>query len=301
MIDGARRFAVRWLLEPTEQEKEYTYEYNFKLAIFHMDAVTFKRYDETYRYKYSDTYRCYVNSSEYTEWTVSPEIIVPQAKIYRIDPTNNAKEYLGMVEYLMCGNSAEDYEFADYSTGESESKRQHILFPGPVDYGVNYYQHMTIKDFIMLTDYVTGNTLYKYEDMHPYPSEPVTGLQITDNTTWEYRSRYKYIRIKGLSRPAWESKSYITIEDENGITTKTIDRESQTASDGEEYSFYPGMSRKYVNYYEYQDKFFIMTDTPTYIDYAVKCSDGLDYDSFVKLCDLTSDFSQKTTINIERD
>ena len=60
MIDGARRFAVRWLLEPTAA-KEYTYEYNFRLAVYTVGELTFKRYDTTYLYKYSDTYRTYVN------------------------------------------------------------------------------------------------------------------------------------------------------------------------------------------------------------------------------------------------
>ena len=78
MIDGARRFAVRWLLEPTAA-KEYTYEYNFRLAVYTVGELTFKRDDTTYLNTYSDTYRTYVNSHSFTEITTSPDMIMPQA------------------------------------------------------------------------------------------------------------------------------------------------------------------------------------------------------------------------------
>ena len=300
MIDGARRFAVRWLLEPTAA-KEYTYEYNFRLAVYTVGELTFKRYDTTYLYKYSDTYRTYVNSHSFTEITISPDIVVPQAKIYRIDPNTNTKEYLGMVEYFLADSDRVDSEYYDYSTGISETKNQYIYFLGPISYALTRFDKMITKNFDMVTDYSTGDLIFKREITDIYPSESISTLTVNDNTTWSYQNTYKYIRIKDLSTPAWTSKRYTTVEDESGITTEVIEPESHPDKNNTEYSFYPGMRLKPKNYFDYQEQLNTVHDARINFDYLVKCSEGLDYDTFVNLCSLTSDFSKNTTITFEHD
>ena len=300
MIDGARQFAVRWLLEPTAA-KEYTYEYNFRLAVYTVGELIFKRYNTTYLNAYSDTYRKYVNSHSFTEVTTSPDIVVPQAKIYRIDPNTNTKEYLGMVEYFLADSDRVDSEYYDYSTGISETKNQYIYFLGPIDYGLIRSDSMITKDFEMVTDYSTGDLILKREITDRYPSESISTLTVTDSTTWSYQNKYKYIKIKGLSTPAWTSKRYTTVEDESGITTEEIDLESHPDKNNTEYSFYPGMRFKPKNYFDYQEQLNTVHDARINFDYLVKCSEGLDYDTFVNLCSLTSDFSKNTTITFEHD
>ena len=300
MIDGARRFAVRWLLEPTAA-KEYTYEYNFRLAVYTVGELTFKRDDTTYLNTYSDTYRTYVNSHSFTEITISPDIVVPQAKIYRIDPNTNTKEYLGMVEYFLADADRVDSEYYDYSTGISETKNQYIYFLGPIDYALGRFDRMITKTFEMVTDYSTGDLIFKREITNIYPSESISTLTVNDNTTWSYQNKYKDIEIKGLSTPAWTSKRYTTVEDKSGITTEVIEPESQPAENGTEYSFHPGMWFKPKNYFDYQEQLNIALDERLNFDYLVKCSEGLDYDTFVNLCSLTSDFSKNTTITFEHD
>lgn len=300
MIDGARRFAVRWLLEPTAA-KEYTYEYNFRLAVYTVGELTFKRDDTTYLNTYSDTYRTYVNSHSFTEITTSPDMIVPQAKIYRIDPNTNTKEYLGMVEYFLADVDRVDSKYYDYSTGISETKNQYIYFLGPIDYAFGRFDIMITKTFEMVTGYSTGDLILKREVTDKYPSESMSTLTVTDITTWSYQNKYKYIKIKGLSTPAWTQKRHTTVEDESGITTEEIDIKSQPAENGTEYSFYPGMRFKPKNYFDYQEQLNIVLDARLNFDYLVKCSEGLDYDTFVNLCSLTSDFSKNTTITFEHD
>ena len=300
MIDGARRFAVRWLLEPTAA-KEYTYEYNFRLAVYTVGELTFKRDDTTYLNTYSDTYRTYVNSHSFTEITTSPDMVVPQAKIYRIDPNTNTKEYLGMVEYFLADADRVDSEYSDYSTGISETKNQYIYFLGPISYALGRFGIMITKTFEMVTDYSTGDLILKREITDIYPSESISTLTVTDSTTWSYQNKYKYIKIKGLSTPAWTSKRYTAVEDESGITTEEIDLKSQPAENSREYSFYPGMRLKPKNYFDYQEQLNIALDERLNFDYLVKCSEGLDYDTFVNLCSLTSDFSKNTTITSEHD
>ena len=162
MINNPRKFAITWLLLPTAA-KEYTYEYNFRLTVYNVGELIFKRYNTTYLYKYSDTYRQYVNSHSFTEVTTSPDIVVPQAKIYRIDPNTNTKEYLGMVEYFLADGDRVDSEYYDYSTGISETKNQYIYFLGPIDYALNRFDTMITKTFEMVTDYSTGDLIFKRE------------------------------------------------------------------------------------------------------------------------------------------
>ena len=299
MIDGARKFAITWLLEPTT--KEYTYEYNFRLAVYTVGELTFKRYDDTYLHGYSSTDRKYVNLHNFTEVTISPDIIVPQAKIYQIDPNTNTKEYLGMVEYFLADSDGVNSEYYDYSTGISETKNQYVYFLGPISYAGNRSDKMITKYFEMVTDYSTGDLIKKSEDIDRYPSESILTLTVTDNTTWSYQKTYNFIRIKNLSTPAWTLKRYTTVEDESGITTEVIDPESQPAKNNTEYDFYPGMMLEPKNYFDYQEKLNTVLDEQIHLGYLVKCSEGLDYDTFVNLCSLTSDFSKNTTIIFEHD
>lgn len=301
MINNPRKFAITWLLEPTAKIKEYTYEYNFRLTVYNVGELIFKRYDNTYLYVYDSTYRQYVNSHSFTEITTSPDIVVPQAKIYRIDPNTNTKEYLGMVEYFLVAGDRVDSEYYDYSTGISETKNQYIYFLSPIDYGLIRSANMITKTFNMVTDYSTGDLILKREITDIYPSESISTLTVTDSTTWSYQNRYKYIEIKGLSTPAWTSKRYTTVEDESGITTEVIDPESQPAKNNTEYDFYPGMRLKPKNYFDYQEQLNTVLDARIDFDYLVKCSEGLDYDTFVNLCSLTSDFSKNTTITFDHD
>ena len=57
MINNPRKFAITWLLEPTAKIKEYTYEYNFRLTVYTVGELIFKRYDNTYLYVYDSTHR----------------------------------------------------------------------------------------------------------------------------------------------------------------------------------------------------------------------------------------------------
>ena len=126
-------------------------------------------------------------------------------------------------------------------------------------------------------------------------------MTVTDNTTWSYQKTYNFIRIKNLSTPAWTLKRYTTIEDESGITTEVIDLESQPARNNINYDFYPGMMLKPKNHFDYQEQLNTVLDAQINFNYLVKCSEGLDYDTFVNLCSLTSDFSKNTTITFEHD
>lgn len=303
MIDGARRFAVRWLLEPTEQEKEYTYEYSLRLVTYHTEPITVMRRETDYRYEGS------TNNYEYDIYTLPSDFIIPQVTIYRIEKGTNIKEKIGKVEYFMASYIRTDYSFYDSKSGESVSKVQYTPYLISLC-SVNTQpsnSYMIRKWEKKVTDNITNKLLNRRENIETLPIYPYTSefLNFTDDTVLSYSGTYIY--IKPISTPAWNGSLHTITEDEEGTITETIDENyyTQAADSGVILSFRPGMSTssglKYANYYEYQDLFNVASDSYDIPNYLVKCSEGLDYETFVNLCSLTSNFKNKTTITFEHD
>ena len=137
MINNPRKFAITWLLEPTEQEVEPHYEYVFRLVTYHGQEITIKTRDETR-----------INTSKSNHYlltnALSPDFPIIRAKIYKVTKT---REYLGTVEYFGL-NCLEEYTLYNNSaTGITEKNTKYV-------YLVNS-RYLSQG----LTSYITGEVL----------------------------------------------------------------------------------------------------------------------------------------------
>ena len=90
MINGAREFALRWLLEPTKKLEEVQYEYVFRLITFPIDKQTFLVYKHVLN-----------NGSIKTIEIETPtNLPIIQANLYK--KTSQGRNHIGTVEYFSC-------------------------------------------------------------------------------------------------------------------------------------------------------------------------------------------------------
>ena len=302
MINNPRKFAITWLLEPTAKIKEYTYDYNFKIITYHDKTITMVS-DERITYNtFDEELGDYVNRHEKEEVTYTDNFATIQAQIYRTNPFTHKKEYLGKVEYFNVHWWKGSYFQGQHDTQESISKEYYMYFldgyslcsAHPRYYFINRYE------LDIANNYFTGNLMRREEINSYYSPDVYTAeyLSITEDVSWEYSGNRIY--VYGATYPSFEYKQDKKIETLDGITqnsyVQTIDGDSKN------FDFKPAPRINSGDFYIYQEQLNTIFDHTINIpNVLVKCSDGLDYNSFVELCNLTSNFKNNTTITFEHD
>lgn len=303
MINNPRKFAITWLLEPTVKTKEYTYEYNFRIITYHDRTITMVT-DESIEYNvFYKEVGDYVNRHNKTERTYTDNFSTIQAQIYRINPFNHKKEYLGKVEYFDVGWSKGYYSLWNSDNIQDNISKEYYMY-----YLDNYdgcYAHprsFFINEYTLdiANNYFTGNLMRKKEINSFYSPDIYTAeyLSIAEDTSWKYSGNYIY--VNSISYPSFEYKQDIKIETPEGIIQNSyvqkIDGNSKS------FDFDPAARINRGDFYIYQEQLNTVFDHTINIpNVLVKCSDGLDYNSFVELCNLTSNFKNNTTITFEHD
>ena len=301
MIDGARRFAVRWLLEPTAA-KEYTYEYRVKFITFHAKPVSvmYREVDERHAPEYSSS----TNSYEYDLYTPPNDFVIPQATVFRVDTSTGSREKVGIIEYFGVNTIRTDYKYRSEAGEWTEYVKYTPVLRSPCSAHTQPpFDCMIRKWGNKVTFSSSGKLFSRRDDIVTYPSEAYTAnfLHFTDNSEFSYNT--SYILVKNVSTPAWSSTLRTETEDENGNINVTESLwENQEAKNDVNIDYYPGVNvLKYADYYENQDKLNTAYDSMTVPDWLVKCYDGLDYAAFLSLCSDTSNFKQKTTLFFDHD
>ena len=302
MINNPRKFAITWLLEPTAKIKEYTYDYKFKIITYHDKTITMVSSERITYDTFSDELGDYVNRHEKEEVTYTDNFATIQAQIYRTNPFTHKKEYLGKVEYFNVARNIGFYYQGQHDTQESISKEYYIYFlhnysscyAHSRSYPINAY------DLDIANNYFTGNLMRKEEINSYYSPDVYTAeyFSITEDTSWKYAGNRIY--VYGVTYPSFEYKQDKKIETPDGITqnsyVQTIDGDSKIID------FDPAARINSGDFYIYQEQLNTIFDHTINIpNVLVKCSDGLDYNSFVELCNLTSNFKNNTTITFEHD
>lgn len=303
MINNPRKFAITWLLEPTAKIKEYTYDYNFKIITYHDKTITMVSNERITYNTFSNELGGYVNRHKKEDVTYTDNFSTIQAQIYRTNPFTHKKEYLGKVEYFDVMLNKGCYYLANYDTQEFISKEYHMYFLSNYSLCCAHLRYYPINSYVLdiANNYFTGNLMRK-EEINSYYSPPDVYtseyLSISEDVSWKYAGNR--IHVYGVTYPSFEYKQDTKIETPDGITqnsyVQTIDGDSKIID------FDPAARINSGDFYIYQEQLNTIFDHTINIpDVLVKCSDGLDYNSFVELCNLTSNFKNNTTITFEHD
>ena len=301
MIDGAREFAITWLLEPTA--KGYTYEYRFKFITFHTETVSIMRREEDDRSTPENPY--HRNIYDYELWTPPNGFAIPQATVFRVNTRTGSREKVGIIEYFDVNTIMSDYIY-NSEAGESTSYTKYtpVLCSPCHVWTQPLYEYMIRKWGKKITYSSSGKLVLREDATRTFPFEAYTAdfFHFTDNSKFSYGG--DWISVKNVSTPAWSYTDILESEDENGnINVEESIKEGQEAKDNVYIDYYPGVNIfKYNDYYEYQDKLYKTYDSQNIVPrWLVKCYDGLDYAAFLSLCSETSNFQQKTTLFFDHD
>ena len=303
MINNPRKFAITWLLDPTVKTKEYTYEYVFKFITYDTGYTSLPTGEELEVLNIDNLYNTYGYSHRYH----ISKFVTPQAKLYRINPYNNSKEYLGQIEYFHVTTGTLEKSSYDYKTDQSEESTQYILHLSPVSFvqSCPYYAKSRVIDetYSQTQNIDTGALKSERFEIHNYPPEAFTAdfLHFSEKTTINHFKQT--IKINNISTPAWEATYRYENKNESGSISGDGIYYAEAEADHGYYEFYHGIEiAGYKDYNIYQDLFNKYTDTSSNIPTRlVKCSDGLDYETFVELCEITSNFNKNTTIIFKHD
>ena len=307
MIDGARRFAVRWLLEPTKQDVEPHYEYVFRLVTYHGQEIVVTTKDET---KISSDTNYHVITN-----TLSPDFPIIRAEIYRV---TNTREYIGTVEYYGLKYFEEYSLYSNSNTGITEENTKYVYLLNSLYLSPN---SISVKG---LTSYITGDIIAHKsinktvksgtEELvrektieQQFPSEVFTAEfhSFSDDTYFDFShtSSYSKISLTGISYPKFTSTNKFITVYPNKTTESTEIYEYDAIKNGQiSFNVYSPYASYIDDFDKYQDKLYTPLDSkisaPTVL---VKCSDGLDFATFKLIGNETQYFSKNTTITFEHD
>ena len=307
MIDGARRFAVRWLLEPTEQEVEPHYEYVFRLVTYHGQESSVKTRDET-KISTSESNHFFITKA------LSPDFPIIRAKIYKVTKT---REYLGTVEYFGLDFWKEYTLYSNSTTGITEEKTKYVylvnsmyLSQGVTSQGLTSYKtsevltHKAVDKIIKLD---TEELVYEKIIEQVIPSEVFTAEfhSFSDDTFFNFSrsSSYSKIVLTGISYPKFQQTSkYIHIYPNRTTESTEIDEFDAQTNGKISFTVYSPYAAYIDDFDKYQDKLYTPLDSKISAPAVlVKCSDGLDFAAFKLIGNETQYFSKNTTITFEHD
>ena len=304
MIDGAREFALRWLLEPTKKSEDVQYEFNLSIVTYHGTEQKFT--DEYYWVNdNSSTYGKNIDREDKIKWLAFSDFATVQAKIYKISETS---EYLGTAMYLFPRQFEKTYKYYNKDTGEDIDKKTYIYYlTGTVFSSNNSFRQYTApyqyESSSIITKHNTGDLIRKYQDITNLRNDIFTAEFYTfpSNTTFTYTttsSGIPKITVRHFTHPKYEITEHKITETPEGITEEDLKGEVAEVTDGVLYTY---LYKGFGNFDEYEDKIGIESDVTSNIPILIKCFDGLDYQTFVDIYNATSNFKNNTTITFEHD
>ena len=286
-----------------KNNKEIQYEYKFKFINYHSDiSVNNKIYEDTrIRAHFSYDYWAYVNTYSKTENNMVNDFSILQAKIYQINPSSE-KQYLGKVEYFSVPYCV---SYSHYSNGGIINNTIQYLyylaeypsFPHTPSLNTDAlcYKYTNIEE---ITDNETG-VLYKREEIItqvPQEAFTINFGHFTDNVTLKVDEHGIY--IDDYTYPSVYLTQEIIKTTTEGITHDTVSTEIDSGRTT--YVDFKLYNNTMKDYYLYKDNLYKSMDErinmPTTL---IKCSDGLTYETFVELCNITSNFNQNSIITFD--
>lgn len=293
MINNPRKFAITWLLEPSKKET-VQYEYVFRLVTYSsqeciVHAQNFIKI-MTYQERESHDTRDLIYPSEFP---------IIQAKLYKKEASK--KEYIGMVEYFGLACQEEYYYYNNHITSEEVEKTKYV-----------YYLRSNLYDFAHkdiderdLTYQVfhkeDGNLVWEQntKQIERYSSTDIFTAEFYSFSAEAYcEYANKRINVYGMSYPdaEYQSKKYFIYPEQPTAEWSLTKAGAENTS----FWFYPYYSKS-LN--DYQDFLFKPLDTkiPSAPLGLVKCSDGLDLDTFKSIASETKSFSENTIIIFEHE
>ena len=307
MINNPRKFAITWLLEPTEQEVEPHYEYVFRLVTYHGQEITIKTRDETR-----------INTSKSNHYlltnALSPDFPIIRAKIYKVTKT---REYLGTVEYFGLDCWEEYTLYNNSATGITEKNTKYVylvnsmyLSQGVTSQGLTSYKTGEVLTHKVVDKMIKSDTeelVYETIIEQVIPSEVFTAEfhSFSDDTFFNFSrsSSYSKVVLTGISYPKFQQTTKSTRIDPDRITESTEIDEFDAQTNGKiSFTVYSPYTKYIDNFDKYQDKLYTPLDSKISAPAVlVKCSDGLDFATFKLIGNETQYFSKNTTITFEHD
>ena len=299
MINGAREFALRWLLEPTKKLEEVQYEYVFRLVDYHSQELIVTFRDETSigrkdpNFPGNDDY--YIIKGSY-----SADFPIIQAKLFK--KTLKRREYLGIIEYLGFDYLTENSRYMNANTSEDISTKKYIYYLTSNAIGLPCYSTFRGRNSTMQRYHsITGDLTYSAKLTEAYTENIFTSNYYNFSENAYFNLSGGQITIYGMSYSGYEYEGkivYIYPEQPEQGWTSTYD-----AVENASFSFYTSYSGFNNNFYNYQDYLFkprdsLLSITPQFL---VKCSDGLDFDTYNSIAQETQYFNKNTTITFEHD
>ena len=299
MINGAREFALRWLLEPTKKLEEVQYEYVFRLVDYHSQELIVTFRDETSigrkdpNFPGNDDY--YIIKGSY-----SADFPIIQAKLFK--KTLKRREYLGIIEYLGFDYLTENSRYMNANTSEDISTKKYIYYLTSNAIGLPCYSTFRGRNSTMQRYHsITGDLTYSAKLTEAYTENIFTSNYYNFSENAYFNLSGGQITIYGMSYSGYEYEGktiYIYPEQPEYRWTSTYD-----AVENASFSFYTSYSGFNNNFYNYQDYLFkprdsLLSITPQFL---VKCSDGLDFDTYNSIAQETQYFNKNTTITFEHD
>ena len=289
MIDGARRFAVRWLLEPIYSSVEKTY-IRYELEIELVDVAL-----QSYTF-------CLENSEHPSSATTAMKVFDTTAQtspcvrihVYGID-TTQTKDYLGAFDcYCIYSSDVADENTQNQSLG-------YIIIPGT---GFLFYPVRSvpiIKEII----YSSGKPTSPSES---YTSTLKVPDEVTHSSFYSYKDGYPSIS-KGtlkLSKMAHDAYDVPSVRVYSDGTTKVYTDTIRKFTGGLNIALY-NLTRNdaSANYDDFQyfgsivskEEWASITTTGDYF----KCLNGLTFEKLVKIAVETNNFSRKTSVYYKKE
>ena len=286
MIDGARRFAVRWLLEPTNNSEEKTYV-SYELVIVLVD-VTLQSYTFCLENSKSLSMGTAVKTIDTTAQT-SPCLRI---HMYGID-TTQTREYLGAFDCY-------DLYFSDVADENTQNQSLgYILIPGT---NFMYWNVRTVPIIKEIVYYSGRSTSTSYTQTTTIPDE------VTHSSFYSYKDGYPSISngTLKLSKMANDAYDVTSVRVYNDGTTKVITETIREYTGGLSIDLY-NLTRDdaSANYDDFQyfgsivtkEEWASITTTGDYF----KCLNGLTFEKLVKIAVETNNFSRKTSVYYKKE
>ena len=297
MINNPRKFAITWLLEPTKKLEEVQYEYVFRLADYHSQEFIATSRNET-------TISTGDNNDEYyiIKDIYPADFPIVQAKLFKKASGN--REYLGIIEYLGFDYATENSQYANVNTSEYIETKKYI-----------YYLHSGVSGLLSYSKFIrsgristvqrykhsTGDLTYSSKYTQTVPASIFTANYYRFSTDTYFNLSGAQIRVYGMSYSGGEIKGktiYIYPEQPDYEWTSTFDGVENST-----FSFNTYTAGFNNNFYDYRDYLFKSRDNllPSAPSILIKCSDGLDFDTYKTIAQETQYFNKNTTITFEHD
>lgn len=301
MINNPRKFAITWLLEPTKKLEEVQYEYVFRLVDYHSQELIVTARDET---TIGRKDLAYPGNDEYyiIKDTYPADFPIVQAKLFKKASGN--REYLGIIEYLGFDYVTENSQYVNANTSEYITTKKYIYYLNSGVSGLVSYSKLTSSGRNSTTQRyhsITGDLTYSSKYTQTVPASIFTANYYRFSTDTYFNLSGAQIRVYGMSYSGYEIKNktiYIYPEQPDNEWTSIFDGVENST-----FSFNTYTAGFNNNFYDYQDYLFkprdsLLSITPQFL---VKCSDGLDFDTYKSIAQETRYFNKNTTITFEHD